>query len=296
MVKDENGDGRADGEPVSVANRSGAHGLAIHDGKLYLITVKEVFVADILADGRLGPLTMIIGDLPDAGQHASRTMAFGPDGMLYISVGSTCNACNESNQENATILRASPDGKSRTIFAKGLRNTIGFAWHPVTGELWGMDHGIDFLGDEEQPEELNKIEFSKQYGWPPAAALSVISGRVPRSATSPTIITSRSSHWIRRLTCRPGPIGMRFSRPRSAISSERVSWSARTLKRLSRQNRVQRRGTTLPRLFWHAFGSCHSRRSPKQSPGGYGQSEHLSEAGITNYHLTKMRRRKGASA
>ena len=85
--------------------------------------------------------------------------------MLYISVGSTCNACNESNQENATILRASPDGQSRSIFAKGLRNTIGFAWHPATGELWGMDHGIDFLGDEQQPEELNKIELGKQCGW-----------------------------------------------------------------------------------------------------------------------------------
>ncbi len=149
-----------------VANRAGAHGLAIRDGKLYLATVKEVFVADIQPDGTLGPLKMIIGDLPDAGQHPNRTMAFGPDGMLYISVGSTCNACNESNPENATILRAAPDGKSRTIFASGLRNTIGFDWHPKTGELWGMDHGIDFLGDEVQPEELNRIERGKQYGWP----------------------------------------------------------------------------------------------------------------------------------
>ena len=166
LLKDANGDGMADGEPITVANRPGAHGLAIHDGKLYLITVKEVFVASIRADGRLEPLQMIIGDLPDSGQHPNRTIAFGPDDMLYISVGSTCNACNESNQENATLLRATPDGKSRTIFAKGLRNTIGFGWHPETGELWGMDHGIDFLGDDEQPEELNKIEAGKQYGWP----------------------------------------------------------------------------------------------------------------------------------
>jgi Raf kinase inhibitor-like YbhB/YbcL family protein len=166
MLKDADNDGRADGEAVTVASRAGAHGLAIHEDQLYLVTAKEIFVADILSDGRLGPLTMIIGDLPDAGQHPNRTIAFGPDGMLYISVGSTCNACNESNQENATILRASPDGQSRVIFARGLRNTIGFGWHPSTGELWGMDHGIDFLGEEEQPEELNKIELGKQYGWP----------------------------------------------------------------------------------------------------------------------------------
>ncbi|SHM53635.1 sorbosone dehydrogenase family protein [Rhizobacter sp. OV335] len=166
MLKDADGDGRADGPPVKVASRPGAHGLAIHDGKLYLVTVKEIFVAPIQPDGTLGAPEMIVGDLPDAGQHGNRTIAFGPDNMLYISVGSTCNACNESNPENATLLRASADGKSRTIFATGLRNTIGFGWHPTTGELWGMDHGIDFLGDEVQPEELNKIEAGKQYGWP----------------------------------------------------------------------------------------------------------------------------------
>lgn len=166
MFKDADGDGRADGPPVRVASRAGAHGLAIKDGKLYLATVKEIFVADIRADGTLGPLSLLIGDLPDAGQHPNRTIAFGPDNMLYISAGSTCNACNESNPENATILRAMPDGKSRTIFASGLRNTIGFGWQPKTGELWGMDQGIDFLGDEVQPEELNRIERGKRYGWP----------------------------------------------------------------------------------------------------------------------------------
>jgi Raf kinase inhibitor-like YbhB/YbcL family protein len=64
------------------------------------------------------------------------------------------------------MLRVSPDGKSRVIWAHGLRNTIGFDWHPRTGELWGFDHGIDFLGDDEQPEELNRIVRAKEYGWP----------------------------------------------------------------------------------------------------------------------------------
>lgn len=168
MLKDENGDGKADTAPVTVANRPQTHGIAIKGDKFYLVTVKELFVADIQADGKLGALTLLVGDLPDAGQHPNRVMAFGPDGMLYISVGSTCNACNESNAENATILRATPNLKSRTIFASGLRNTIGFDWNPDTGELWGMDHGIDFLGDDVQPEELNRIERGKQYGWPHA--------------------------------------------------------------------------------------------------------------------------------
>ncbi len=185
MLKDADGDGRSDGEPVTVANRPGAHGIAIHGGKFYLVTVKELFVADIQPSGRLGQLTLLAGDLPDGGQHANRTIAWGPDDMLYISVGSTCNACNDTNPENATILRVSPDGKSRTIFASGLRNTIGFDWQPRTGELWGLDHGIDFLGDDDQPEELNHIELGKKYGWPHAYA----DGRIYPQSTPPGEIT-----------------------------------------------------------------------------------------------------------
>ncbi len=166
MLRDTDGDGRADGVPMQVATRANAHGLAIRDGKLYIATVKEIFVGDIQPDGTLGPLRMLVGDLPDGGQHPNRTMAFGPDGALYVSVGSTCNACNETNPEHAAMLRVSPDGKNRSIFATGLRNTIGFGWQPATGEMWGMDHGMDFLSDNIPPEELNKIERGRQYGWP----------------------------------------------------------------------------------------------------------------------------------
>lgn len=154
------------GKPVRVASRSGMHGIAFRGDTVYLVTVKEVFTAPVLADGRFGPLKMIITDLPDAGQHHDRTIAIGPDDMLYISVGSTCNECIETNIENATMLRSTLDGKKRVIFASGLRNTIGFDWNPQTGELWGMDHGIDWLGDDVTPEELNKIEQGKRYGWP----------------------------------------------------------------------------------------------------------------------------------
>ncbi|WP_432349867.1 YbhB/YbcL family Raf kinase inhibitor-like protein (plasmid) [Shinella yambaruensis] len=165
MLKDADGDGKADGA-VTVASRPGMHGIAFDGGKVFLVTIHDVYTADVKEDGTFGPLTRIINDLPDAGQHANRTLAVGPDGMLYISSGSTCNECQEDNPENAALLRASKDGKSRTIFASGLRNTIGFDWETTTGALYGVDHGIDWLGDEVQIEELNRLEQGKKYGWP----------------------------------------------------------------------------------------------------------------------------------
>jgi glucose/arabinose dehydrogenase len=85
---------------------------------------------------------------------------------LYISVGSTTNAANEPNEENATMLVADSNGRNRKVFASGLRNTIGFGWHPTTKRFIGWDHGIDTLGDDESKEEINELKAGKRYGWP----------------------------------------------------------------------------------------------------------------------------------
>jgi Raf kinase inhibitor-like YbhB/YbcL family protein len=229
-----NAKGEEEGAPVVVAHRSGAHGLAIRDNKLYLATVKQLFVADIKPDGRLGPLNLLIKDLADAGQHADRTIAFGPDGQLYMSVGATCNACNEDNPENATMLRITPDGKTRRIFATGLRNTIGFDWNPTSGELWGLDNGIDFLGDDSQPEELNKIEFGKQYGWPHVYG----AGDINPQSTPPGGITkeewkARSTPQVLGYTAHAAPMQFIFYRAHAfpsqylgdAFATMRGSWN-----------------------------------------------------------------------
>ena len=165
LLRDANGDGTADEKEI-VANIKDVHGLTIHDGKLYLVAIRELYAADINEDGTLRQLRQIINDLPDAGQHPNRTIDFGPDNLLYITVGSTCNACQEDNPENATILQVNPDGTNRKIYATGLRNTIGFGWHPETYQLWGLDHGIDWLGNNEQEEEVNQIVPNADYGWP----------------------------------------------------------------------------------------------------------------------------------
>ena len=165
MLKDADNNGVSDSKQI-VANIKNAHGLAIKGSKMYIAAIREIYTADINSDGTLGTPAMITDALPDAGQHPNRTLAFGPDGLLYVSVGSTCNSCPEPNKLNATMVRMNPDGSSLSVFAKGLRNTIGFGWHPQTGALWGMDHGIDWLGDDDQKEELNLIKQGGVYGWP----------------------------------------------------------------------------------------------------------------------------------
>jgi glucose/arabinose dehydrogenase len=167
---DKDNDGRADEKRVVVSGIDYVHGITLHEGRMYLSPPTRLYVAEIGQDGNVGEPRLLIDDLPDGGQHPNRTLAFGPDGLLYLSVGSSCNACDESNPEHATMLQvrlADGNGKAqRRIFAKGLRNTIGFGWHPVTREFWGMDHGSDWRGNDIPPEELNHILEGRHYGWP----------------------------------------------------------------------------------------------------------------------------------
>lgn len=139
LLNDLDGDTEFEELKTIVTNFKGVHGITIHNGWLYLCATKKLARGKLNPDGTVGPLDTLINDLPDGGQHDNRTIAFGPDGKLYITVGSSCNDCGETNPEHATMLVADADGKNRRIFARNLRNTLGFDWHPQTGELWGMD-------------------------------------------------------------------------------------------------------------------------------------------------------------
>lgn len=166
LLKDRDGDGKFDDMKAVVSQFKGVHGIARQGNFLYLCANRELKRYTINPDGSLKDTMNIFLDLPDGGQHGNRTLAFGPDGMLYLSVGSDCNDCNETNPEHATMLRINPDSMTRMIYARGLRNTIGFDWRPGTSELWGMDNGTDWRGDEIPPEELNQIRQGSHYGWP----------------------------------------------------------------------------------------------------------------------------------
>jgi len=165
---DQNSDGDSDidGFRIVANNIPTAHGLAIHENQLYIAGLNQIWIADILDEGWLGNLEVVTDDLPVGERHNKRTLGFGSDGNLYVGVGSTCNVCVETDPDNATIVTVPLDGSPHTVFAEGLRNSMGFDWHPNTGEMWAVDNGSDWRGDDQPPEELNKIQQGNHYGWP----------------------------------------------------------------------------------------------------------------------------------
>lgn len=166
LLTDKNGDNTFE-DVKTVANEfPTVHGITAKDGFLYLCGDKELRRFFIQADGSLTGMETLINDLPNGGQHPNRTIDFGPDGMLYITVGSVCNDCKDGDAELATILQVDPKTWKRKVYASGLRNTIGFDFQPQTGEMWGVDNGGDAKGNRWPPEELNQIKDGGNYGFP----------------------------------------------------------------------------------------------------------------------------------
>ncbi|MHB8791804.1 MAG: PQQ-dependent sugar dehydrogenase [Thermoleophilia bacterium] len=158
----------ADENPEAITIVSGLSrpsGIAFHDGAVWVAEVTKVTRYPYNGNGSVGDGETVISSLPSGG-HGTRTIGFGPDGKLYLAIGSSCNVCEEDDERRAAILRFNADGSGEELFASGLRNTVGFTWNPETGDLWGVDNGRDGLGDDLPPEEVNIILQGKNYGWP----------------------------------------------------------------------------------------------------------------------------------
>jgi glucose/arabinose dehydrogenase len=154
---DRDRDQRADQVLTLARGLNMPNGVAFRDGALYVAEVNRILRYDGIESRLSAPKAPVVlrEDLPRERHHGWKYIAFGPDGWLYVPVGAPCNICESSDPRFASILRLKPDGSEVEIFAHGVRNTVGFDWHPLTRELWFTDNGRDWMGDDRPPDELN---------------------------------------------------------------------------------------------------------------------------------------------
>jgi len=173
VFRDRDGDGRSDGQKVLIADLERPHGFDFRDGELYIGEGGAIARVGFSENGPdtiavTGEPVRIVEGIPSGENHWSRTLRFGPDDRIYLSVGSSCNVCEEKDPRRAAILRYEVDGAGEEIYASGLRNSVGFDWRPGTDELFATDNGRDLLGNDYPPCELNRIERGGFYGFPVA--------------------------------------------------------------------------------------------------------------------------------
>jgi glucose/arabinose dehydrogenase len=168
-LKDTNNDFKADKKWILASGMNMPNGVAFKDGDLYIAEVNKISRIKGV-EGKLdnpGKPEVIFDKYPDKSHHGWKYIAFGPDGKLYVPVGAPCNICESEDPVFASITRMNPDGSGMEVFASGVRNTVGFTWHPTTGNLWFTDNGRDRLGDDVPPCELNTVTKPGQhFGYP----------------------------------------------------------------------------------------------------------------------------------
>jgi glucose/arabinose dehydrogenase len=198
------------GEPQLITLAEGLkvpNGIAFHHNALYVAEPQRILrFADI--ETRLespGSPDVVVADLPYAKPiHSWKYIAFGPDGKLYVPVGAPCNVCSEPGF--AVILRMNADGSGREVFARGVRNTVGFAWHPDNNEFWFTDNGRDMLGDEVPPCELNRAtQAGLDFGFPYCHAGAIPDPEFARLGRCEDAVPP-----ARALGAHVAPLGMKF--------------------------------------------------------------------------------------
>lgn len=166
-IRDNDGDGEVDEKHQIASGLNMPNGIAFYQGALFVAEVERILRFDAIENQLKNPPKPVVihDDLPIETHHGWRSIAFGPDERLYIAIGAPCNICLEEGY--AQIRSMKPDGSDEKRVAQGIRNSVGFNWHPETGELWFTDNGRDWLGDDSPPGELNRVEKPGQhFGFP----------------------------------------------------------------------------------------------------------------------------------
>ena len=167
-VRDDDGDATADRVVVVDEGLAMPAGVDLRDGDLYVSAISRILrYDDIDARFESSPEPVVVTDaFPNDRHHGWKFIRFGPDGLLYVPVGAPCNIC-DSPDPYASIMRMAPDGSNREVYARGIRNTVGFDWHPDTGVLYFTENGGDNMGNDIPPDELNRVTAAGQhFGYP----------------------------------------------------------------------------------------------------------------------------------
>jgi glucose/arabinose dehydrogenase len=168
-VKDTDGDKVADKKWVLASGLNMPNGVAFRDGALYIAENSRISKLEGIESrlGNPGTPTVVYDKYPTEAHHGWKYIAFGPDGKLYVPVGAPCNICESKDPIYASITRINADGTGLEIFASGVRNTVGFTWHPTTGDIWFTDNNRDSMGDDMPPCELNTApKAGMHFGYP----------------------------------------------------------------------------------------------------------------------------------
>jgi glucose/arabinose dehydrogenase len=183
-------------------------GVAFHDGALYVSSVNRIVRLDDI-EHRLDhpPTPAVVTDkFPSDAQHGWKFIAFGPDGKLYVPVGAPCNICEPDADRYGIITRINPDGSGLEVYARGLRNSVGFDWDPRTRELWFTNNGRDYLGDDAPPDTLHHApKPGLNFGYPYCHA-----GTIPDPEYGKKHACSEFAQPAQNLGPHVAPLGMRF--------------------------------------------------------------------------------------
>lgn len=168
-LRDEDGDFKIDKKYVLARGLKMPNGVAFRDGDLYVAEVSRILKFQGIENRLTNPPQPVVvyDQYPTKTHHGWKYIAFGPDGKLYVPVGAPCNICEEEDKIFASITRLNPDGTGLEVVQHGIRNTVGFTWHPETKELWFTDNGRDWLGDDLPACELNHApQDGMHFGYP----------------------------------------------------------------------------------------------------------------------------------
>jgi len=207
-VVDRNKDQKAD-EVITIARGlQMPNGVAFRDGALYVAEVSRVTRYDGIDSHLASPPKPVVvnATFPSDRTHGWKFIAFGPDGFLYVPIGAPCNVCEPNDPRYASITRMKPDGSSVEVFASGVRNSVGFDWHPGNGQLWFTDNGRDELGDDVPSCELNHApRQGLHFGFPYCHAGTIADPEFGKKRSCDEFVKP-----VQALGAHVAPLGMRF--------------------------------------------------------------------------------------